>query len=101
MPTKRKLTIEICEICGFNDKCAIQAHHIIPRTDPNCTNAESNLAYVCANCHNLIHANHIIIEGRFMTTRGQKLFWHKYNEQFVVIPGVILNQDGTATIKRS
>lgn len=101
MSTKRKLFIEHCEICGFSDKRAIQAHHIIPRTDPNCTNEESNLAYVCANCHNLIHAHEIIIEGRYLTTDGPKLFWHHQNEPFIIIPGIILNEDGTATIVRN
>lgn len=101
MPTKRKLLVEHCEVCGFSDKRAINAHHIIPKTDINCTNDESNLAYVCANCHNLIHANEIIIEGRYMTTGGHTLFWHKHDAPFIVIPGVILNKDGTATVKRS
>lgn len=101
MPTKRKLFVEYCEVCGFDDKRAIHAHHIIPKTDPNCTDHTSNLAFVCANCHNLIHSNEIIIEGRYLTTNGNKLFWHRQNESFTIIPGVILNKDGTATIKRS
>ena len=100
MPTKRKLKISQCEICSYADVAAIQAHHIIPRTDPNCTNHENNLAYICANCHNLVHANEIIIEGRFVTSVGAKLFWHKKDDAFIIIPGVILNADGTATIMR-
>ena len=73
-------------------------HHIIPRTDPRCTNSPSNLACLCANCHGLVHANEVIIEGRFLTTQGTKLFWHKKDETPIVVVGVILNSDGTATV---
>ena len=100
MPTKRKLKYEFCEICGFDFKSAIHVHHIIPRTDPKCTDAESNYAYLCDNCHNQVHALELIIEGRYLTTEGQKLFWHKKGEKYHIIPGVILNADGTATIQK-
>ena len=90
-----------CEICGFSNKKALHLHHIIPRTDPHCTDFPSNLACICSNCHNLVHAKEIIIEGRFATTATEesKLFWHKAGDPPVIRTGVILNDDGTATVK--
>lgn len=87
-----------CEICGFQKKRALHLHHIIPRTDKRCTNLKSNLACVCANCHNLIHSGDIILEGWYLTTSGTKLFWHKNGHSHTVRPGIILNKDGSATI---
>lgn len=90
-----------CEICGFSNRKALHLHHIIPRTDPRCTDFPANLACICANCHNLVHSLEIIIEGRFQTTEAEetKLFWHKKGDDFVIRPGVILHADGTATVK--
>lgn len=88
-----------CEICGFNNKKAIHKHHVVPRTDPRSTNDISNLAFICANCHNLVHAGQIIIEGRYFTTAGHKLFFHKKDESPVVRGGVYLLNDGTADIR--
>lgn len=87
-----------CEICGMRNKKAIDFHHIIPQTDPRCTNGISNLAIICSNCHRLVHAHEIIIEGVFQTSQGHKLFWHKKGEKPIIRTGVILQDDGTALI---
>lgn len=87
-----------CEICDFAKKRALHLHHIIPRTDPRSTDLASNLACICSNCHNLVHAGEIIIEGRYFTTAGNKLFWYKKGGKHTIRPGVILNKDGSATI---
>ena len=91
--------LSACEICGFSGK-ALHAHHMIPRTDPNCTDDFANLATLCANCHNEVHAHEKIIEGRFLTTAGYQLFWHKKNEKPIIREGIILLDDGTAIIKQ-
>ena len=101
MSIKRKLSVERCEVCGFDEKSALHAHHMIPRIDENSTDTNENIAIVCANCHNLIHACEIILEGRFLTSSGNKMFWHKRGEPHHIIPGIILNPDGTAYIKWS
>lgn len=88
-----------CEICGETNKKTLDRHHIIPKTDPNCTELDTNLAVVCASCHRKIHALDIIIEGVFSTSAGRHLFWHYKGEPYVVRPGIILHSDGTATVK--
>lgn len=93
-PTRK----EFCEICGTTKRSTIDRHHIIPRTDPRCTDNLGNIAIICSNCHRSVHANEIIIEGVFFTTEGSKLFWHYEGEDYVVRPGVFLLADGTANI---
>lgn len=54
-----------CEICQFSDVAALHYHHIIPRTDPSCTNHPYNLCVICSNCHNEVHHGAIDIIGVF------------------------------------
>lgn len=90
---------DICEICGFIDKRALHLQHMIPRTDKRSTNFKSNLACICSNCHNLVHAGEIIIEGRFLTSAGNKLFWHKKDSTYYIREGIFLQPDGTADVR--
>lgn len=67
-----------CEICG---ECTyLQSHHIEGR-DIHKANDGHNIADICSNCHEKIHRGDIIVEGRFMTTQGNELFWHYKNEK--------------------
>ena len=67
-----------CQIC--NTKEILVEHHIRGRNIPN-FNSNSNLAYVCPNCHQKIHYGIIVLEGYFMTTSGVELFWHYYKDE--------------------
>lgn len=89
---------EKCEICDDSRSEVLDYHHIIPRSDPRCTDDIHNLAIICATCHRAVHAGLFIIEGVYMTTGGRRLFWYRPGEDWVVRPGVFLNDDGTATI---
>ncbi len=62
-----------CEIC--KEPNILEQHHIRGRQIKN-ANHPSNLANICANCHNKVHHGHIIIENRLMTTAGYELIWH-------------------------
>jgi len=95
---KRQKARTPCEICGASNKKVIDFHHIIPRTDPKCTEAMHNLAILCANCHRRVHSNEIIIEGVFMTTSGEQLFWRQADQAPIIRTGIILRKDGTAEI---
>jgi hypothetical protein len=88
-----------CEICKTKG-CVLDRHHIIPRTDPNTSHMDSNLAILCANCHRRVHAGEYIIEGVFATSGGKHLFWHKAGDPHIVIEGVILFDDGTAEVRK-
>lgn len=88
-----------CEICGLKNPSALERHHIIPRTDPRCTNFESNIATICGSCHNEVHAGGKIIEGRFVTTGGKRLFWHLPGQTPIIREGVILLPSGMADIR--
>lgn len=88
-----------CEICHITDSKVIDYHHIIPRTDPRCTNDLSNLAIICSNCHRIVHSGDIIIEGVYLTTTGTKLFWHRKGEPHIIRKGVQLLPNGMALIE--
>jgi hypothetical protein len=89
----------VCEICGLKSGSAIERHHIIPRTDPRSTNKASNIASICGSCHNEVHAGTKVIEGRFLTTSGNNLFWHNIGELPKIREGVILLDSGLADIR--
>lgn len=93
-----KIKKERCEVCSENNKKILDAHHVIPRSDPRSTDKRDNLICVCSNCHRRIHAGEVIIEGWYSTTQGKVWFWHFDGEPWVMRPGVFLNEDGTATI---
>jgi hypothetical protein len=57
-----------CEVCKEKDKCTLQIHHIIPRTDPDCTNHPYNLAVLCSNCHNKVHLGNLNVLGVLPST---------------------------------
>lgn len=58
-----------CEVCGEKDIKVLDRHHIIPRTDPRCTNDDYNLAILCSSCHRKVHAGKIKIIGVFPGTK--------------------------------
>lgn len=66
-----------CEICGLTDSKILHWHHIIPRTDERCTNSDVNIAVLCPNCHNKVHAGEFIIIGVYDTTDGTQTLWFK------------------------
>ena len=70
-----------CEVCGNIKKEILHRHHIIPRSDPRCTNSDCNLAVLCPNCHSSVHTGEIIIIGVYRTTSGKQLMWFKKGEE--------------------
>lgn len=76
---QEKLIKEKCELCGYNEISSLEIHHIIPRTDKRCHNNNSNLAIICGNCHNELHAGNLQILGVYFSTNGRIVFWKKNN----------------------
>ena len=67
-----------CDIC--KEQHLLHEHHIRGRKIPN-PNHPSNLCYICANCHQKVHENHIIIEDWVQTTMGKELMWHEPQQE--------------------
>jgi hypothetical protein len=67
---KTRLIKNRCEIdgCGMTDPNALHLHHIIERTEQNTTNHNYNLAIICANHHELVHAGRLRIIGVYPAT---------------------------------
>lgn len=78
----------------------IERHHIVPRTDSRSTDSSENIASICGSCHNDIHAGQKIIEGRYITTCGIKLFWHSKGDKHIINEGIILHDSGIAEIRK-
>ena len=67
----------LCEICHQNE--SHDKHHITSKCFGG-TNHKSNIAYLCPNCHRSVHLGKFILEGKFQTTSGFKLIYHKKGE---------------------
>ena len=65
---KLKIKKVKCEVCGASDRCTLHSHHIIPRVDSMCTNDRFNIAILCSNCHNKVHAGVLKIIGVYPST---------------------------------
>lgn len=64
-----KLEKIICEICGENNKNILHFHHIIERTEIECSNSPENIAILCPNCHTSLHLGEITIIGVWPATK--------------------------------
>lgn len=72
--------MKICEICST--KTFTDDHHIKSKSLGG-SDSSYNIATVCPTCHRLIHRGVIVLEGRFLTTKGEVLFWHKNGEESI------------------
>lgn len=66
---KEKCPKICCEVCGENNKATLHRHHIVPRSDINCTNHHMNLVVLCANCHEKTHDGILEIIGIWPSTK--------------------------------
>jgi hypothetical protein len=67
---KIKLIKNKCEIedCQVTDPSLLHIHHIIERTEINCSNDPWNCAILCANHHLALHNGKIKIIGPYPAT---------------------------------
>ena len=70
----------VCEICAEKELSTLHYHHIIERTEKESTEHAFNLAIICSNCHNKIHAGLIEIVGIFPSTKKPYNRTLVYNE---------------------
>ena len=69
-----------CEIC--NEQNILVEHHIRGRKILN-SNAVTNIANICDNCHRKVHHGIIVVENRHLTTSGYVLIWHYYKDESI------------------
>jgi hypothetical protein len=74
----------VCPVCR-NKKMLVE-HHIHGRDFPE-KNRRWNRCWVCASCHDEIHAGKVILEGYISTTEGMKLGWHKLGDEPLSLKG--------------
>ena len=70
-----KLSCEVCHLVTY-----IERHHIQSKSKGG-NNKPYNIARLCPNCHNLVHRGDIVLEGKFLTTAGHVLLWHRAGEE--------------------
>ena len=70
-----------CEICNLN--VARDKHHIQSKSLGG-SNAKSNIANLCPNCHREVHLGIKIIEGKFLSTEGFKVIWRTKQQMKII-----------------
>jgi hypothetical protein len=68
-----------CSLCQW-DEDICDLHHIIP-TSKNGSDKNSNVTYICPNCHRLVHSGKISVEKLISLENFLKLNeinWHNY-----------------------
>jgi len=58
-----------CEVCGEKDSVILERHHILERTNINCTNDDYNTGILCPSCHSKLHSGRLRIIGVYPGTR--------------------------------
>ena len=71
-----------CPVCDV--RAMLVEHHIHGRDIPG-KNRKWNRCFVCPNCHDMIHAGKIILEGWSMTSHGKDLIWREKGEEEVTL----------------
>jgi len=66
-----------CPVC--RQKKLLVLHHIRGR-DVSGWDRPWNEAWVCAGCHDEVHAGKVVVEGWVMTTEGHILAWRRAGE---------------------
>lgn len=74
--------MNMCEVC--NEHIGSHVHHIQSKCFSG-KNDKSNKVSLCPLCHERVHSktNTLILEGKFLTTTGYKLFFHKKGEESI------------------
>lgn len=76
----KKRTEKKCHFCPNNDYAVLHCHRIIPGEDGG-RYVDHNVIVCCANCHNRIHDGQIIIDRKYLSTKGVVLhFWENGEE---------------------
>jgi len=66
---KKKLDGE-CYFCGEKNYSILDCHRILPGKDGGQYNSINTIT-ICANCHRKVHAEQIIVHGRYFCTNAK------------------------------
>ena len=69
-----KLIAKECKFCKKDINDILDVHRITPGSDGGKYH-KCNTVVSCANCHRLVHANKIIIDRWYESTKGPLLHW--------------------------
>ena len=67
-----------------HQKRTLVEHHFRGRDVPD-WDKPWNKGFICAACHDEVHAGKKVIEGWVQTTDGKELIWHDAGEQSVCL----------------
>lgn len=73
-----------CYFCPEPRYAVLNCHRVVPGEDEG-KYTEFNTITVCANCHNLIHTGHIVIDRKYFSTAGRYVlhFWEDGLEKWL------------------
>lgn len=79
----RKHVMKRCFFCGDRDYSVLDVHRIVPGEDGG-KYTEQNTLVVCCKCHRLVHADKIVIEKKYKTSRPNSIvhFWDNGEEKW-------------------
>lgn len=58
-----------CLICGETNYNILDVHRIVPGAEGG-KYKEWNMVCLCSNCHRKVHAEEIVIKGKYNSTKG-------------------------------
>jgi hypothetical protein len=71
---------QLCEVCKTNT--FLNEHHI-HSTSLGGNDKPYNIARLCPTCHNEVHFGALILEGRFVSSRGNIIVWRRQGEKSI------------------
>lgn len=77
----KKLVEKHCFFCKEDNYALLDAHRILPG-EKNGKYHELNMLCVCSNCHRRIHSGEIIVDRKYMSTKGIVIHYWRDGQEF-------------------
>jgi hypothetical protein len=78
---RKKRAEKKCRFCGEDNYNVLDVHRIIPELKGG-KYKDNNAVVVCCHCHRRIHADEIIIDRYYNSTKGKLLHYFENGEEF-------------------
>lgn len=76
----KKLVDKKCFFCDLDLYETLDVHRIVAGCNGGNYNNYNSIT-VCANCHRLIHAGEILVDKKYMSTKGLVLHYYRNGEE--------------------